>query len=283
MEIWPIETGNLKLDGGAMFGVVPKVLWNKVYPADEDNLITLAMRSLLVIDGDQKILIDTGIGNKQDEKFFSHYHLEGEASLSGSLQKAGVKKEEITDVILTHLHFDHCGGAVTMNQSGKLVTTFPNAVYHVSQLQWEAAVNPNAREKASFLKENILPIEENNQLSLVIDGQHISEHVTVRLFHGHTSGQVIPFVQYDGHMFVYIADVIPAAANIPLAWITAYDMEPNTALVEKEKFMNEAVDKNYILFFEHDIYNECCTLKQTEKGVRMDRSFTLEEWKKQVT
>jgi glyoxylase-like metal-dependent hydrolase (beta-lactamase superfamily II) len=282
MEIYNLETGNLKLDGGAMFGVVPKSLWQKVYPADENNLITLAMRSLLVIDGDQKIIIDTGIGDKQDEKFLSHYYLNGDDSLAKSLEQAEVQEEEITDVILTHLHFDHCGGAVKRDADANLVLTFPNATYHTSEEQWNTAVQPNARERASFLKENILPIQDHGKLSFVEDGQIISDNVSVKLFYGHTSGQVIPFIRFNGKTLVYIADVVPAAANIPLAWITAYDMEPTQALLEKENFLIEAVENDYTLFFEHDIYHECCTLKTTEKGIRMDESLSLEEWKKQV-
>ena len=283
MEIHKLETGNLKLDGGAMFGVVPKSLWQKVYPADEKNLITLSMRSLLVIDGNQKIIIDTGIGDKQDEKFFSHYYLSGEDTLSGSLEKTGIREEEITDVILTHLHFDHCGGAVRKGDDGNLMLAFPNAMYHVSKTQWNAAVSPNAREKASFLRENILPIKENNRLSYIDDGKHISKNVRIQLFHGHTAGQAVPFIHFHDHTLVYIADVIPAVANIPLAWITAYDMEPSRALEEKEQFLNEAADNNYTLFFEHDIYNECCTVMHTEKGARLNEAFTLSEWKNGIT
>lgn len=279
MVIYKLETGNLKLDGGAMFGVVPKALWEKVYPADENNLVTLAMRSLLVVDGEQKIIIDTGIGDKQDEKFFSHYYLSGNDSLASSLIKTGIKHEEITDVILTHLHFDHCGGAVYRDENSNLSLTFPNAVHHVSKTQWDAATNPNAREKASFLRDNILPIKEHNKLSFATDGQYISEHVHVKLFNGHTAGQVIPFINYKNNTLVYISDVIPAVANIPLAWITAYDMEPTVALKEKEEFLNLAVNQGYVLFFEHDIYNECCTVKRTEKGVRPDKTFSLDDWK----
>lgn len=283
MDIYSLETGNLKLDGGAMFGVVPKVLWQKVYPADENNLVTLAMRCMLVIDNDKKILIDTGIGDKQDEKFFSHYYLSGEDTLSGSLAHYGFNDEDITDVILTHLHFDHCGGAVTKDENGSLQPAFPNARYHVSEIQWTAATQPNAREKASFLKENILPIQESGQLDFVENNQYISENVSIRLFHGHTAGQVVPFITYNNQTLVYIADVIPAVANIPLAWITAYDMEPTKALEEKQDFLKEAVNENYVLFFEHDIYNECCALAETEKGVRVKETFTLDSWKKQQT
>ena len=283
MEIYKLETGNLKLDGGAMFGVVPKTLWQKVYPADEKNLITLSMRSMLVIDGNRKIIIDTGIGDKQDEKFFSHYYLSGDDTLAGSLKKTGFREEEITDVILTHLHFDHCGGAVQKDKDGNLTLTFPNAIHHVSEIQWNAAVTPNAREKASFLKENILPIQENHMLSFIENGKHISENVRIKLFHGHTAGQAIPFIKFANHTLVYIADVIPAVANIPLAWITAYDMEPSKALEEKERFLNEAVDNNYTLFFEHDIYNECCTVKHTEKGVRLNEVYSLHEWINRTT
>lgn len=282
MEIFSLNTGNLKLDGGAMFGVVPKVLWNKVYEADENNQVTLSMRSLLIIDGDRKIIVDTGIGDKQDEKFFSHYFLSGLRTFDELLAEKGYSVNDITDVVFTHMHFDHCGGAVKYNEEGKTVLTFPNATYWVGKEQWHAAVYPNAREEASFLKENILPIEESGHLRFLANGFKLTDNIEIRMFDGHTEGQSIPFINYHGKMLVYIGDVIPAVANIPLSWLTAYDMKPIDGLEEKDQFLKKAVTDNYALFFEHDIYQECCTLKTTPKGVRVDKTFSLEEWKADI-
>ncbi len=282
MEIFSFNTGNLRLDGGAMFGVVPKVLWNKVYEADENNYVTLSMRSLLIIDGDKKIIIDAGMGDKQDEKFFSHYFISEARTFDEILKERNLTVNDITDVVFTHLHFDHCGGAVQYNDERKAVLTFPNANYWVSKEQWYAAVYPNAREEASFLKENILPIEESGHLRFLANGYKLTENIEIRTFVGHTEGQAIPFITYKGQTIVYTGDLIPAVANIPLAWLTAYDMKPIEGLEEKEKFLNEAVENNYVLFFEHDIYQECCTLKSTPKGVRVDKTFSLEDWKKEL-
>lgn len=268
------------LDGGAMFGVVPKSLWNKVYPADENNMINLAMRGLLVETGDRKILFDNGIGDKQDEKFFGHYFLNGDDSLDKSFEKLGVRHEEITDVVMTHLHFDHCGGGVRYNEKGELVLTFPNATYWCSTLQWENAVNPNARERASYLKENLLPIQESGRLKFIDRHTWLVEGIELRLYHGHTTGQLVPFIQHKGNTVVYVADLIPSVANITLAWITAYDMQPLVALEEKKAFLEEAANNNYVLFFEHDIQHECCTVAQKGKGIRPELTFTLDEYKK---
>lgn len=278
MQIYSIETGNLRLDGGAMFGVVPKSLWNKAYPADDNNMVNLAMRALLVRDGDRLIITDTGIGNKQDARFFGHYYLNGTETMQGSLAKYGIKPADITDVLLTHLHFDHCGGAVKYDPDGNAVLTFPNARHWVSRRQWQAAIKPNARERASFLPENILPIEESGQLALFDEAFQLSPAVRVSLFDGHTAGQAIPFVQTPRGVLVYIADVVPSAANVPLSWLTAYDMQPLVALEEKRAFLDEAADGGYTLFFEHDIQYPCCTLTKTEKGVRVQKQFTLEEF-----
>ena len=278
MKLYPIETGNLKLDGGAMFGVVPKTLWSKVYPADENNLCNWAMRCLLVEDGDRKILIDNGIGDKQDWKFLRHYHLNGEATLEGSLEKIGLAPEDITDVILTHLHFDHCGGSVTWNKDRTgYKLAFPNATYWTSRKQYEWALDPNRRESASYLKENILPLEESGHLKLIEKEGEFLPNITARLFHGHTEGQVIPHIKYNGKTIVFMADLLPSAAHVPMPWIMAYDTRPLETLKDKERFYKDALEKDHILFLEHDLYNECCTLESTEKGVRVKETFMLHE------
>jgi len=277
MNLYAINTGNLKLDGGAMFGVVPKVIWGKLYPCDENNLCNWSMRCLLIVDDERKILIDCGIGDKQSEKFFANYYLNGDDTLEASLGKAGVKPQDITDVILTHLHFDHCGGAVRWNEERTgYVPAFKNATYHTSRQQWEWATNPNNREKASFLKENILPIGEKGKLNLIESDGELFPGIRIRLFNGHTDGQVIPFISYRGRTIVYMADVLPSSAHIPLPYVMSYDTKPLITLTEKEAFLKEAVEKEYILFFEHDIFRECCTLQETEKGIRMKDSFALD-------
>ena len=281
MELYKIETKNLKLDGGAMFGVVPKILWNKKYPADENNLCNWAVRSLLVVDGDRKILIDNGMGDKQDEKFFSHYHLNGEDDLYSSLEKAGYAPEDITDVILTHLHFDHCGGSVKYDKNGNLVTTFPNAKYWVSEAQWKWAIKPNRREKASFLKENILPIHEHGQLFFIEEAGELYPGIEIQIYNGHTEGQIIPVINYHGRKIAFMADLIPSVTHIPMPWIPAYDTKPLLSLEDKEMFFKRALKENYTLFFQHDLYHECCTLKDTPKGAAVDKIFTLEEFKGQ--
>jgi len=269
--------GSFKLDGGAMFGVVPKVLWNKVYPADENNLVTLALRSMLIVEGDRKIMIDAGIGEKMDPKLLKHYFLDRDTSIDGELEKHHLMPSDITDVILTHLHFDHCGGAVKYDENDRPVPTFPNATYWIGADQWQVATRPNAREKSSFFPENFMPIEENGQLKLVDQEQELMPGVKVRLYSGHTDGQLIPFIRYGDQTIVYTGDLIPAAANVSLAWITAFDMEPKTALVEKKDFLEEAYHNGYVLFFEHDAYQECCNLKETEKGIRVGDTFSLRE------
>jgi len=276
MILYPINTGNLKLDGGAMFGVVPKVMWSKLYPCDENNLCNWIMRCLLVVDGDRKILIDTGIGTKQPEKFFANYYLNGEASLDKSLASIGFSVDDITDVILTHLHFDHCGDAIRWNaDKTDYVPTFKNATYYTSRKQWEWATNPNNREKASFLKENILPIKEKGNLRLIEQDGELFPNVSVRLFYGHTDGQMIPLIRYKDSTVVFMADVLPSAAHIPLPYVMSYDTRPLITLEEKEKFLKEAAQNGYILFFEHDLYHEACTVEATEKGVRMKEAFEI--------
>lgn len=276
MKLFAIDTGNLKLDGGAMFGVVPKVIWSKLYPCDENNLCNWIMRCLLIVDGDRKILIDTGIGRKQSEKFFSNYYLNGDATLDSSLANAGFTVDDITDVILTHLHFDHCGDAVRYNEDKSgFIATFKNAVYHIGRKQWEWATHPNNREKASFLKENILPIQESGKLNLIEDDGELFPGISIRMFYGHTDGQVIPFIRKDDTTIVYMADLLPSTAHIPLPYVMSYDTRPLITLEEKEKILTEAADNGYVLFFEHDLYHECCTVEKTEKGVRMKEAFRL--------
>ena len=278
MKLFSIETGNFRLDGGAMFGVVPKVLWNKQYPADDNNLCNWAMRSLLVVNGNRKILIDNGIGDTLDKKYLDHFYLNGDLSLESSLSKVGFSPEEITDVILTHLHFDHCGGNIKRKENGDgFEPTFPNAMYWMGMEQYNNALNPNAREKASYFKHMILPVKDSGQLILVNREGEIMPGISIKFFNGHTIGQMIPYINYNGKTLVYMGDLMPAAAHIPLSWIIAYDMRPEQTLEEKEAFLKEAVENDYILFFEHDIFNECCSVKMTEKGVRVKERFKLLE------
>ncbi len=276
MNLHVIHTGNFKLDGGAMFGVVPKVLWQKTNPSDQNNLCTWAMRCLLVETDDRLILIDCGIGDKQSEKFFRHYYLHGDQSLPGSLQKAGFSMDEITDVFLTHLHFDHCGGAL-LKSGDDIIPAFPNARYWAHREHWEWANAPNAREKASFLVENIQPLEKSGQLNL-LDGNdkkwNVFDYITVD---GHTEKQMLPVIEYKGRTIVFVADLLPSRGHIPLPYVMGYDIRPLVTLKEKAEFLNKAVEEHYILFFEHDPEVECCTLKHTEKGVRLDRQFPLED------
>ncbi len=276
MKLFPINTGNLKLDGGAMFGVVPKVMWSKLYPCDENNLCNWSMRCLLIVDGDRRILIDCGIGDKQSEKFLSNYFLNGEDTLEKSLAAHGFTTDDITDVILTHLHFDHAGGAIRWNSDRTgYIPTFKNATYHTSRQQWEWGTSPNNREKASFLKENILPIGETGKLNLIEGDSELFPGVSVRIFNGHTDGQVIPFIRYGEKTVVYMADLLPSAAHVPLPYVMSYDTRPLITLTEKEAFMAEAAEKGYVLFFEHDIQNECCTVHATDKGIRLKETFPL--------
>lgn len=278
MKLYSVNTGYFKLDGGAMFGVVPKSIWNKLNPADENNLCSWALRSLLIEDGDRLILIDTGIGDKQDAKFFGHYYLHGDDSLDKSLAKNGFSKDDITDVILTHLHFDHCGGSI-IREDDKLVPAFKNANYWSNEKHWKWATKPNDREKASFLKENILPVQESGQLKFVPteEGVQILDNIKIRFVHGHTDAMMLPQISYKDKTIVYMADLLPAAAHIPVPYVMAYDMFPLTTLNEKKSFLKEAVENNYILFFEHDPKIECCNLQMTEKGIRQQYTFCLDE------
>lgn len=278
MKLHSINTGLFKLDGGAMFGVVPKTIWSKTNPADENNLCTLAMRCLLIEDGDRLILIDTGIGNKQDPKFLSYYYLHGDDSLEGSLAALGFTTDDITDVILTHLHLDHVGGAVKKD-GDNLTSTFKNATYWSNQQHWNWAINPNEREKASFLKENILPLQESGQLQFieVQDGVRFTDNVHIGFVSGHTEAMMLPVINYKGKTILYVADLVPTTGHIPLPYIPAYDMFPLKTLAEKKLFLNEAAEKEFILFLEHDAVNECCTVQQTEKGVRLKQVFKLSD------
>ncbi|MDX5346095.1 MAG: MBL fold metallo-hydrolase [Hymenobacteraceae bacterium] len=278
MNLHVIDTGYFKLDGGAMFGVVPKSLWNKINPSDENNMCSWAMRCLLIEDGDRLILIDNGIGDKQDAKFLSYYYLHGDASLQKSIHQAGFDFKDITDVFLTHLHFDHCGGSVRYGKNDKLELTFPNATYWSNNAHWQWAVHPNAREKASFLKENILPIQESGNLRFV-DPELPSPipQMDVIFVDGHTEKMMLPVIEYKGRKIIYMADLIPSAGHIPLPYIMSYDVRPLDTLNEKTEILKQAADENTILFFEHDPVIECGTVVQTEKGIRLDKTFKLNE------
>ncbi len=278
MEIYTVACGNMKLDGGAMFGVVPKSLWKRQYEADENNMIAISMRSLLVVEGDRKILFDNGIGDKQDHKFFSYYYLFGEDTLEGSLGKLGFKPEDITDMVLTHLHFDHCGGSIRYNEDrSKLLTVFPNARYWVNRSQWDLALHPNRLEGASFLKENFEPIRQSGQLELFDREFELTPNVQIRLFDGHTEGQGVGLVHYEGRTVVNTADLIPLVGNISMSWVCGYDTRPLVSLTEKSDFLKESLANDYIYYFYHDLETECCTLKDTMRGIRADRSFALNE------
>ena len=284
MQLHIIETGFFKLDGGAMFGVVPRTLWSKALPPDEHNLCTWAMRCLLVEDGDRRILIDNGLGNKQDAKFFSHYEPHGDDTLDGSLKKAGFSRDDITDVFLTHLHFDHCGGSI-LRQGDGFVPAFRNANYWSNEHHWRWATHPNPREKASFLKENILPIQESGQLKFVDAGRRSAEEnlylqevfprFDVLLVNGHTDAMMIPHIRYKGRTVCYMADLLPSVHHIPLPWVMAYDTRPLLTLQEKGSFLERAADGDFVLFLEHDNVHECARLERTEKGVRLKEALPL--------
>lgn len=278
MKLHTINTGFFKLDGGAMFGVVPKVIWQKLNPSDSNNLCTWAMRCLLVEDSNRLILIDTGMGDKQDEKFFGHYYLHGEDSLDKSLAAVGYSRLDITDVFLTHLHFDHCGGAIVRTDN-KLEPAFKNATFWSNEKHWEWAVYPNEREKASFLKENILPIKESGRLKFIEtqDGINFTDKIKIRFAYGHTEAMMLPQIEYKNRTLVYMADLLPSTGHIPIPYVMAYDMFPLQTLQEKKAFLQEALENDYILYFEHDPVIECCTLQQTEKGIRVKETFKLTE------
>lgn len=282
MKIHPLNTGNFKLDGGAMFGVVPKTMWSKTNPADQNNMCDWSMRSLLIEDGNRLILIDAGIGDKQSEKFFSHYYLFGDDSLQGNLKALGFSPDDITDVFLTHLHFDHCGGAIRWNKVRTgFEPVFKNAIYWSTENHWQWATVPNAREKASFLSENILPIQESGQLKFIERTGDFTKNVfpnfDVLFVDGHTESMMIPHIQYQGKTLVFMADLLPSVGHIPLPYVMGYDTRPLLTLSEKEKFLQTATTENYILFLEHDSANECCSLQMTDKGVRLDQTYRFND------
>jgi glyoxylase-like metal-dependent hydrolase (beta-lactamase superfamily II) len=280
MKIYPIEAGNFKLDGGAMFGVVPKTIWHKTNPADENNLIDIATRCMLIEDGSRLILIDTGMGNKQSEKFFGYYSLWGSHSIDKSLEKYGFHRDDITDVFMTHLHFDHCGGSVIWNKNKTgYEVAFKNAKFWSNKDHWEWATNPNPREKASFLKENILPMQDSGQLHFIKRPNSdfgISEDLGFGIYYmdGHTDKMMIPKIQYQDKTICFMADLLPTAGHLPLPYVMGYDTRPLITLPEKEKFLREAAVNNYYLWLEHDAHNPIITVEETEKGVRLKKVFT---------
>ena len=278
MKLYSINAGYFKLDGGAMFGVVPKSMWSKANKPDDNNMCTWAMRCLLIEHGNYRILIDNGMGNKQDEKFFGHYYPHGEDSITTNLAKNGFSSDDITDMFLTHLHFDHCGGSI-VRDGDKLVPAFKKAIYWTDHKHWQSATAPNDREKASFLKENILPIQESGQMKFtdVPDGSEWMEDIRIRYCNGHTDSMMLPQINYNGTTILFCADLIPSVAHISMPWVMAYDMRPLDTLNEKRRILNEAVANNWVLFFEHDPVNECCTLQQTDRGIKVKDIFPLSE------
>ncbi|MFT5858658.1 MAG: glyoxylase-like metal-dependent hydrolase (beta-lactamase superfamily II) [Flavobacteriaceae bacterium] len=282
MTIYPLNTGNFKLDGGAMFGVVPKALWSRTNPSDDKNMCDWSMRSLLIEDGDRLILIDTGIGDKQDEKFFSHFYLSDNNSLEPNLKKLGFSVDDITDVFLTHLHFDHCGGAIKWNKDRTgFEPVFKNAIYWSTENHWKWATEPNTREKASFLKENILPLQESGQLKFVDRlgdyTKNVFNNFDVLFVDGHTDSMMIPHIKYKEKTLVFMADLLPSVGHIPVPYVMGYDTRPLITLEEKSNFLTKASDNEFILFLEHDILNECATLQMTERGVRLKDTFNFDE------
>jgi glyoxylase-like metal-dependent hydrolase (beta-lactamase superfamily II) len=277
MKIYPVNAGHFKLDGGAMFGVVPKSIWQKLNPPDENNMCNWATRCMLIEDEGRLILIDNGMGNKQSEKFFGYYYLNGDDTLDKSLSKYGFSKDDITDVFLTHLHFDHCGGSIKKD-GDRLIPAFKNAIYWSNENHWKWATEPNDREKASFLKENILPIAESGKLKFIEtkEGVEFTKNIKIRFVNGHTESMMLPEINYNGKTIIYVADLLPSVAHLPIPYVMAYDTRPLETLIEKKSFLKEALEKDFILFFEHDPEIECCTLQLTERGIRSKQTFKLE-------
>jgi glyoxylase-like metal-dependent hydrolase (beta-lactamase superfamily II) len=277
MQLYSVNAGHFKLDGGAMFGVVPKSLWKELNPPDENNMCSWAMRCLLIEDGNKLILVDNGMGNKQSEKFFGYYYLHGDDNLEKSLKNHGFSPDDITDVFLTHLHFDHCGGSIKFNADKTgYIPAFKNARYWSNKKHWDWATHPNAREKASFLKENIMPIQESGQLNFTAQGE-IALGFEIMEVYGHTEAMMLPLIKYKNTTIAYMADLIPSAGHIPIPYVMGYDMRPLNTLTEKETLLNKAVENNWLLFFEHDRSIECCSLQKTERGVRMKDQIKLSE------
>ncbi len=279
MHLYTINTGFFKLDGGAMFGVVPKSIWKNLNPADENNMCNWAMRCLLVEDGNRLILIDNGIGNKQSDKFFGFYYLNGNDTLDSSLHALGYHKDDITDMVLTHLHFDHCGGSIEWNEDKTIYRpAFKNAKYWSNEQHWNHALNSNPREKPSFLNENIVPIQESGQLAFLRNANEIAPFMSMRTVYGHTEAMMLPQIQYKGKTIVFCADLIPSLGHLPVNYVMAYDIKPLESMRDRQSFLEEAVEKEYILFFEHDPVNECCTVKRNERGTFIpDKIFTLSD------
>jgi len=278
MKIYPIETGNFKLDGGAMFGVVPKSIWQRTNPADSNNMISMSMRCMLIEDGNRLILVDSGLGTKQTDKFFGYYYLYGDSSLEKSLASHGFHKDDITDVFLTHLHFDHCGGSIQWNKNRTgYEPAFKNAKFWSNENHWNWAINPNPREKASFLKENIVPIQESGQLNFIGEDPTSQLGLDVLYMDGHTEKQMLPKLNYKEKTIVFMADLLPTTGHIPLPYVMGYDTRPLLTIKEKDQFLNEAADNEYFLFLEHDAYSEVCTVQHTEKGVRLKNTYKFNE------
>lgn len=277
MQIFNIETVNFRCDGGTMFGVVPKFMWNRKYQCDENNMCECSVRSIVIVEGDRKILVDTGIGNKFDPETLEALHVFGDDELVNSLDNAGFKPEEITDVIFTHLHYDHVGGAVKWDENKDLEIVFPNATHWVSKAQYENFMNPNVREADAYYKDDVAPLMEAGKVKFCEDNQQIAPGVTVRLFGGHTPGLVVPFIECEDKTVVFTGDLIPTAANLNVKWIASYDIEPLKALAEKDAFLKEAVENGYKIIFQHDIYTQACSLKNTERGPKIDKTFNVED------
>jgi glyoxylase-like metal-dependent hydrolase (beta-lactamase superfamily II) len=277
MNLFPVTADNWRMDGGVAFGVVPKSIWSRKHKADENNTIEITTRCLLIVQNGRKILIDAGLGDKRTEKYYSVRFREPGVNILKSLGELGFSPNDITDILFTHLHDDHVGAATRFDENGIPVCVFKNAQYWVSRSHWEWAMKPNKRESAAFFADNLLPLQESGRLNLLEEDEQPFDNITLRIFNGHTQGQIIPFIHTTNHTIVYMGDFIPTQSNIPIPFIPSVDIQPLISLTEKAHFLNEAAEKNYVLFFEHDATNECCTLKQSEKGVVADRTFKLEE------